>query len=138
MARTSESHYKPIVGDWPTRAACKGRPGVMDGDEQAAKDLCATCPVIRECTRWVMPMRYAEDPGGVVAGMTYAERKQVRNRARGLKAERTRRRIAALERKRVRDVEGLAAECPTGSVTPEDAEQHSKQLANALNGQDNA
>lgn len=136
-AHTSASHDQPITGDWPTRAACAGQPGVMDGDEQAAKDLCATCPVIWECTRWVMPMRYTDDPGGVVAGMTYAERKAMRNRARGLKAQRTRRRIAALERERVRDVDGLAAECPTGSVTAADAAQHRAQLINAL-AKDNA
>ena len=137
MPITPGGRARPVLGDWPTRAACAGQPDVLEGDEQAAKALCDSCPVLTDCGRWVMPLRSWEDPGGVKAGLTEAQRKHFRDRARGLKANRTREKRAALERERVRDLDALAAEAPQGPVTPEDAEQHRKQLVNALTGQEN-
>jgi hypothetical protein len=78
------------LNDWRTRAACAGRPQDLQGDTQAARDLCRSCPVIRDCTRWVMTLPPRADPGEVVAGMTEKERNRVRAQARGIRGARTR------------------------------------------------
>lgn len=83
----------PLHGTWTTRAACVGYSWLLEsdqpGDIHAARALCATCPVIGDCTRWVMSLQPREDPGGVVAGMTAFERSRARNSRRGFKSQAT-------------------------------------------------
>ncbi len=68
---------------WRTRARCRGLDTEMfyraDGvtrpvrmaRERAAKEICATCPVISDCLDWAL--RTAE-PAGIWGGMTPEER----------------------------------------------------------------
>jgi hypothetical protein len=60
-------------------------------DEAIAKRLCHTCPVLQECGTWVVSLPPRTDPDGIVAGMTLAERANLRRkitrRARAKTAE---------------------------------------------------
>jgi DNA-binding XRE family transcriptional regulator len=75
------------LSEWRESAACRGRAALMDpppprwDDDQNAVDvrraalaLCTTCPVLDACREWVLGLPDADDPGGVCAGMTVAER----------------------------------------------------------------
>lgn len=60
---------------WQDAAACAGRPDLMDIDgdrpaEQRALALCASCPVLAECTNFAVH----HDVAGVCGGLTRAER----------------------------------------------------------------
>lgn len=79
---------------WGKDAACIGRPDLLEtpGREGAAKTLCHHCPVLQQCGKWVIGLNSRQDPGGVRAGMTVEERKQVhailaRRRAHATQAE---------------------------------------------------
>jgi hypothetical protein len=63
-----------VCAAWRDRAACAGldmSPDPIDADAtEKAVAVCATCPVLRECSRWVMRLDEAADPGGVCGWMT--------------------------------------------------------------------
>lgn len=71
--------YRAPGGDWPTRAACKGRapshdaplpgekPAAVNARVAVALAVCAGCPVRQECKRWVMEQR-REYRQGVMGG----------------------------------------------------------------------
>lgn len=89
------------AGDWGELAACKGRAHILEGNVWEAKTLCLgdrntgkpACPVLLDCTRWVMPLTGRRDPGAAVyAGMTEQQRHKARYRAAGYKAKATRQR----------------------------------------------
>jgi hypothetical protein len=75
---------------WGDDAACHGQAELLEDPdlEAEAKTLCLgsridgipRCPVIDECTRWVLPLRRHHDPGGVRAGMNETERNRARRR----------------------------------------------------------
>jgi hypothetical protein len=75
---------------WGENAACHGKAELLEDPdlETEAKTLCLgapldgipRCPVIDECTRWVLPLRRHKDPGGVRAGMNETERNRARRR----------------------------------------------------------
>lgn len=44
----------------------------------AAKDICATCPLLEECRDWVLSIKDQTEVYGVVAGMTLSERRSAR------------------------------------------------------------
>ena len=87
----AERFVAPLRGDWTRRAACVGASALMEGpDVAAAKRLCFTaCTVRGDCRAWVLPLPRRIDPGGVVAGLTSAERRYLRARARRLKSRAT-------------------------------------------------
>ena len=59
------------VPSWPD-AACRGRSNLFDAtttrDQAEALQLCSTCPVLRDCRRYVAGLPLARRPIGVVAG----------------------------------------------------------------------
>jgi len=72
--------------DWQLHAACRGHdtaifyhperergPSRIRRD-RAAKQVCATCPVIESCLRWALSAR---EPYGVWGGQTVEEREQL-------------------------------------------------------------
>lgn len=64
---------------WEGIGPCTRYPKLMypASDERslnAARTICRSCPVLRRCREWVLGLPYDADPGGVVAGMTPAER----------------------------------------------------------------
>jgi len=71
-----------LVQSWRDHAACKGRARVMDPPHdrltrqaiRQARAICADCPVLTDCARWVLGLPAAADPGGICGGMTEAER----------------------------------------------------------------
>lgn len=44
-----------------------------------AKEICRTCPVLKECQSWVLEYEYVtgEEPIGIIGGMTESERKRI-------------------------------------------------------------
>lgn len=67
---------------WEGAGACIGKADVMHPSQdpaelQQALDLCHRCPVLAECRDWVLSIPLHLGPGGVVAGMTPAERERV-------------------------------------------------------------
>lgn len=68
-------------------AACKGQARVMDlpawhanaEDVAQARAVCGGCPVFDRCRTWVMALHDADDPGGVLAGLTERERVRLRS-----------------------------------------------------------
>jgi hypothetical protein len=88
-----------MLDGWRDDAACHGRADLMDpppGDawryEAEALELCGDCPVIRQCAAWVLGLEEKRDPGGVVGGMTFDDRKA---RRRGLRISHGMRRAAS-------------------------------------------
>jgi len=71
---------------WRDRAACKGLGRIMDPPEhrlndrtiRQAKAICAACPVLTDCARWVLALPPSVDVAGVCGGLTAAERDQLR------------------------------------------------------------
>lgn len=65
-------------GAWAERAACKGQTEVMfptKGQSTApAKRLCASCPVLEECSDWAATVPAGQ--GGVIAGQSERARRQ--------------------------------------------------------------
>ena len=69
---------------WRQQAACRGLDTeiffpVSDPDADAAKDVCATCPVRGECLEWALATRQED---GVWGGLTDNERRRLRRRRR--------------------------------------------------------
>jgi hypothetical protein len=56
--------------------------------------MCAYCPVIQECTTWVLGLSHKQDPGGVRAGMNENQRNRTRRKARILALEATQKAVA--------------------------------------------
>jgi hypothetical protein len=67
---------------WRERAACKGQGKLFDSlarkDQRAAQNTCTSCPVRVACLGWVMRLPEHDDPGGVCAGLTEADRVKAR------------------------------------------------------------
>lgn len=75
---------------WEDRAACKEFPDTADrqwwfpdGDSEKKMDhgwreVCAGCPVLAQCKRYVMSLTRGQDISGNIAGMTLAERRRLR------------------------------------------------------------
>lgn len=72
-------------------AACRGLATVMDPhprylDQRSiaeARQVCRRCPVSDECLGWVLSLPESADPGGVCAGLTEAERADLRKTTHG-------------------------------------------------------
>lgn len=67
---------------WPGLGSCVGQPDLMypndsSGSLADARSLCRGCPVLDRCRSWVLGLPYDADPGGVIAGMTLAEREAI-------------------------------------------------------------
>jgi hypothetical protein len=93
--RDMKQHYAQQVTalmseSWRTDAACAGH--VMDnpGTEREAKALCLSCPVKPDCHRAVLALTDRQDNGGVIAGLTEAERTHQRASRRGVAASKRR------------------------------------------------
>jgi hypothetical protein len=66
---------------WRDHAACAGldmNPAEDSSEESEALQVCDTCPVLRDCRRWVMPLNECTDPGGICGGMTERGRTRLR------------------------------------------------------------
>lgn len=69
-----------LVPEWHQHAACGGKANLMfpAPDDQrgirTARQICKTCPVLAECDQWSRSFPPGEDPGGVLAGRTSADR----------------------------------------------------------------
>jgi hypothetical protein len=76
--------YSELLGairldPWADRASCKGQPLILENpNETPAKTMCAYCPVIRQCTDWVLGLTPRQDPGGIRAGMNVMQRNRAR------------------------------------------------------------
>lgn len=62
--------------DWQRDAACRDLDTdvffpTSDADAEAARAICATCPVATECLEWAIETR---QPDGVFGGLTALER----------------------------------------------------------------
>lgn len=71
-----------VLADWRDLALCAGldmNPAEGGAEEAKALGVCAACPVLAECSSWVMPLNEYSDPGGVCGGMTERRRKSVRH-----------------------------------------------------------
>ena len=73
-----------VPGDWRNRARCRNAdpelffPTSVSADQiQAAKDVCAACPVQEECLRWALNAG-ADADYGVWGGLDERERRQLR------------------------------------------------------------
>lgn len=80
-ARHPDSVERP--GQWVKQAACAQLdpeimfPGTVDADIEAARAVCRTCPVVRQCLREIIVeegAKHDEARHGVVAGLTGHER----------------------------------------------------------------
>ncbi|MGB3699567.1 MAG: WhiB family transcriptional regulator [Gordonia sp. (in: high G+C Gram-positive bacteria)] len=77
--------------DWPSRARCRDSPvdafypptgesrGLRRRREELAKQVCAECPVRRQCRDYALA---ADEPYGVWGGMTETERRRQIHRGR--------------------------------------------------------
>jgi DNA-binding NarL/FixJ family response regulator len=70
--RAGQSAPAIPAGTWVARGACKGKASVFEDPERRREALaiCATCPVLRECSVWAL--HNAVD--GVAGGLTPDER----------------------------------------------------------------
>lgn len=81
------------VWDWQFQGACRtadptvffhpeGERGPSrDARDRAAKTICASCPVLRQCSEHALAVR---EPYGVWGGLTEDERETIYARSRGL------------------------------------------------------
>lgn len=66
---------------WASRANCIGKSRILEGpDEDAAKALCADCPVTRQCLGLSVKVPSKVDVDGISAGRTKKERDVARRR----------------------------------------------------------
>ena len=83
-ARNANSPHNPSW-EWQAQAACRGgdtnsfysdslRGNTRIRQEEAAKRVCAGCPVMANCLRWALK---TEEPYGVWGGLTTEERQEV-------------------------------------------------------------
>lgn len=73
--------------DWLEQAACKGTPITLwcwgpgvDRPPARAVELCAACPVRRECLQDALSTRHSDDEHGYRAGTTPADRRRIRRK----------------------------------------------------------
>ncbi|MFB7287924.1 MULTISPECIES: WhiB family transcriptional regulator [Streptomycetaceae] len=95
-SRSSLSHPRDLGGPWHSEAACRSdEAGLFFAPskeptaarlsrEEAAKRVCARCPVMLECREHAL---LQPEPYGVWGGMTAAERRVVLARRRRREAE---------------------------------------------------
>lgn len=67
---------------WARDAACafEGAADILNEGGTEAKALCDSCPVIRQCTSWVLGLNRITDVDHYSAGMTREERQKARRR----------------------------------------------------------
>ena len=81
------THGQYVDETWQLRAACRGaeshlffapnhfeRKEEKESREARAKQICATCPVIRPCREYALAIR---EPHGIWGGLTEMERKAI-------------------------------------------------------------
>ncbi len=76
---TVDDEEEPRANGWMDQAACEGVDGDVffpdgygDDKTRLAKEICATCPVIRECRVWAITHHETE---GIWGGLTPGQRK---------------------------------------------------------------
>jgi WhiB family redox-sensing transcriptional regulator len=88
---TAQAQPRPIASDWEWQesAACRELPTEMffytDGErgprrknrENAAKAICASCPVLQECRKQALTL---SEPYGIWGGLTEEDRLAILNR----------------------------------------------------------
>jgi len=83
-SRKGESPHNPNW-EWQTDAACRGsdtnayyaeslRGNTRIRQEEAAKRVCAGCPVLANCLRWALK---TEEPYGIWGGLNPEERQEI-------------------------------------------------------------
>jgi hypothetical protein len=110
---------------WQQDAACKDVPDPdvffpgKTEDGEAAKRVCAGCPVIGDCLEFALAtMRAAERDHGVYGGLTPAERARLRGGPVPVRAQRLDSRAQAVVGRRLACKVGVAAAARTLGVTP--------------------
>jgi WhiB family redox-sensing transcriptional regulator len=76
------THPMAVRLDWKLKAACRNLDTSMffpdtEADADAAKDVCAQCPVREACLEYALATRQHD---GVWGGLTESERRRVRRR----------------------------------------------------------
>jgi hypothetical protein len=84
-------------GEWADRGACRGRPDWVSPDHpefigvQAARRLCAGCPVLLACRDWVLSLpQRADMADDITGGWTQPERERRRRNHKRAQAVRAR------------------------------------------------
>lgn len=76
----------PPDSGWMDRAACVGAWTLMESEDdrliRRAREMCADCPVWRQCRAWVLSLPPREDVYGVAGGLTAEERQKIRRSVR--------------------------------------------------------
>lgn len=76
----------PPDSGWMDRAACVGAWMLMESEDdrliRRAREMCADCPVWRQCREWTLSLPPREDVYGVAGGLTAEERQRARRNAR--------------------------------------------------------
>jgi WhiB family transcriptional regulator, redox-sensing transcriptional regulator len=124
---------------WQQDAACKDTPHPdlffpgKGEDSEAAKQVCAGCPVLGECLEFALAtMRAADRDHGVYGGLTPAERARLRGGPVLVRAHRLDSPAQAVIGHRLANRIGLDSAARTLGVTPEaltDASRHRRQLS---------
>jgi WhiB family redox-sensing transcriptional regulator len=124
---------------WQQDAACKDVPDPdvffpgKGGDAEAAKHVCAGCPVLGDCLAFALAtMRASERDHGVYGGLTPSERARLRGGPVLVRAPRLDSRAQAVIGRRLASQLGVAAAARALGVTPEaltDAWQRRRLLA---------
>jgi Transcription factor WhiB len=83
MGGTTKDAYAPdrtrYLGNWITQAACGPHPNFEHWPDTQARTLCAACPVLQQCGRWIInDCNSRDEPDHIIAGMTRDQRAQVR------------------------------------------------------------
>lgn len=122
-----------IHAAWRDQAACAGldmNPEPDSPEESRALAVCDTCPVLRDCSRWVMPLNEYTDPGGICGGMTERGRARLRT-STAIKAG-----MAKADSKKEAVMTTTNASLggqPSITITPESARFDSGRLDKVLN-----
>jgi WhiB family redox-sensing transcriptional regulator len=124
---------------WQQDAACKDAPDPdvffpgKGEDAEAAKRVCASCPVLGECLEFALAtMRAPERDHGVYGGLTPAERARLRGGPVLVRAHRLDSRPQAIIGRRIASQLGMVAAARALGVTPQaltDAWQRRQLLA---------
>jgi WhiB family transcriptional regulator, redox-sensing transcriptional regulator len=111
---------------WQQHAACKDAPDPdvyfpgKGEDAEAAKEVCAGCPVLGECLAFALAtMRAADRDHGVYGGLTPTERARLRGGPIPIRAPRLDSQVQAVIGHRLANRIGLDSAARTLGVTPE-------------------
>lgn len=119
---------------WRDRAACAGldmNPAEGSPEESQALAVCDTCPVLRDCRRWVMPLNEYTDPGGICGAMTERGRTRLRF-STAIKAGMAKTADSKKEALMTTTTANLGGQ-PSIAITPESARFDSGPLDKVLN-----